>query len=248
MNQSERREYLIRALLAERPDGRSIEIPTDAEGQRALLRDLMNVRPPEPVPPDVLHVQDAYLEQRLAERGGPTDAERLAFHDRIAIWRGDITLLAADAIVNAANSQMLGCFVPGHSCIDNAIHTYAGMQLRLACAELMAEQGHEEPTGQVKVTPAFNLPSRFVFHTVGPVVHQSPAGTARGAPAAQLLRELPGRGNACRPLHARLLLHLDGRLRLPAARRCPRRHRCRAAPSLPQRPEPQGGVQCISRV
>ncbi len=170
MNQSERREYLIRALLAERPDGHSIEVPGDAEGQRALLRDLMNVRPPEPVPPDVLHAQDAYLEQRLTERGGATDAERLPYHDRIAVWRGDITLLAADAIVNAANSQMLGCFVPGHSCIDNAIHTYAGMQLRLACAELMAEQGHEEPTGQVKVTPAFNLPSRFVFHTVGPVV------------------------------------------------------------------------------
>ena len=170
MNQSERRRFLIEALLAERPDGRDITIPGDTDGQRALLRGLMNVRPPEPVAPNVLHEQDAYLEQRLIERGGATSADALDHHDRIAVWRGDITLLAADAIVNAVNSQMLGCFVPGHSCIDNAIHTYAGMQLRLACAELMAEQGHEEPTGRVKVTPAFNLPSRFVFHTVGPIV------------------------------------------------------------------------------
>ena len=170
MNQSERRGFLIRALLAEQPDGRRVAIPRDPDEQRALLRALMNVRPPKPVAPEVLHVQDAYLEQRLAERGGATDAERLAYHGRIAVWRGDITLLAASGIVNAANSRMLGCFAPGHSCIDNAIHTYAGMQLRLACAELMGEQGHEEPAGQVKVTPAFNLPSRHVFHTVGPVV------------------------------------------------------------------------------
>ncbi len=170
MNQSERRRFLIDALLAERPDGSGIAIPPDADGQRALLRTLMNVRPPEPVAPEVLHVQDAYLEQRLIERGDPIDAEQLSYRDRVAIWQGDITLLAADAIVNAANSQMLGCFVPGHRCIDNAIHTYAGMQLRLACAHLMDGQGHEEPTGRVKVTPAFNLPSRHVFHTVGPIV------------------------------------------------------------------------------
>ena len=170
MNQSERREFLIRALLAERPDGEKIALPEGAMDQRALLRTLMNVRPPEPIGPKTLRVQDAYLEQRLIERGGATQASALPFCDRIAVWRGDITLLAADAIVNAANSQMLGCFVPGHSCIDNAIHTYAGMQLRLACAELMEQQGHEEHTGRVKVTPAFNLPSRHVFHTVGPVV------------------------------------------------------------------------------
>ena len=170
MNQAERREFLIRALLAERPDGNGIKPPADAADQRALLRALMNVRPPDPIDPEVLHVQDAYLEQRLVERGGTTNADMLTFRDRIAVWRGDITLLGADAIVNAANSQMLGCFVPGHSCIDNAIHTYAGMQLRLACAELMDEQGHEEPTGRVKVTPAFNLPSRYVYHTVGPIV------------------------------------------------------------------------------
>ena len=170
MNQSERRAFLIRALLAERPDGEKITMPAGADDQRALLRGLMNVRPPEPLDPEMLRIQDAYLKQRLIERGGATDAEALVYRDRMAVWRGDITLLAADAVVNAANSQMLGCFVPGHSCIDNAIHTYAGMQLRLACAELMNEQGREEPTGTVKVTPAFNLPSRYVFHTVGPIV------------------------------------------------------------------------------
>lgn len=170
MKQSDRRLFLIEALLAERPDGKKIDIPTDVDGQRRLLRALMNVRPPEPLAPEVLAIQDAYLAQRLIERGGVTQIDALAFRDRIAVWRGDITLLAADAIVNAANDQMLGCFVPGHGCIDNAIHTYAGMQLREACARLMDAQGHAEPTGRVKVTPAYNLPSHHVFHTVGPIV------------------------------------------------------------------------------
>ena len=170
MNQAERREFLIRALLAEREDGDSIAVPADTDSQRNLLRALMNVRPPEPLAPETLTIQDAYLQERLVERGGAVNVATLAYHGRIALWRGDITLLASDAIVNAANDQMLGCFVPGHSCIDNAIHTYAGMQLRLSCAELMRAQGHAEPTGQIKVTPAFNLPSRYVFHTVGPVV------------------------------------------------------------------------------
>ena len=170
MNQSERRLYLIEALLAERPDGAEIAVPADADAQQRLLRALMNVRTPEPLAPEVLAVQDDYLKQRLIERGGATDVDALTFRDRIAVWRGDITLLAADAIVNAANDQMLGCFVPGHSCIDNAIHTYAGMQLRGACAQLMDAQGHAEPTGRVKVTPAYNLPSHHVFHTVGPIV------------------------------------------------------------------------------
>ena len=170
MNQSERRLFLIETLLAERPDGTEIAIPADADDQRRLLRALMNVRPPEPLAPEVLAIQDAYLAQRLIERGGATQIDTLAFRDRIAVWRGDITLLAADAIVNAANDQMLGCFVPGHSCIDNAIHTYAGMQLREICAQLMDAQDHAEPTGRVKVTPAYNLPARCVFHTVGPIV------------------------------------------------------------------------------
>ena len=130
----------------------------------------MNVRPPEALAAEVLNVQDAYLQQWLVERGGAADARTPPYCNRIAVWRGDITLLKADAIVNAANSQMLGCFVPGHHCIDNAIHTYAGMQLRLICAGLMCKQGHEEPIARVKVTPAFNLPSSHIFHTVGPIV------------------------------------------------------------------------------
>lgn len=170
MNQAERRVWLINALLNERPDGRDFTVPARANEQRILLRALMNVRPPEALAIETLNVQDAYLQQRLAERGGATDADTLPYRNRISVWCGDITLLKADAIVNAANSQMLGCFVPGHHCIDNAIHTYAGMQLRLACADLMHRQGHEEPTARVKVTPAFNLPSSHIFHTVGPIV------------------------------------------------------------------------------
>lgn len=177
MTQDERRRHLIDALLAEREDGKKVVAPEGADDQRALLRALMNVRPPAPVANEVLVVQDAYLAERLRERGGAVDATALPPVDaadpvlsRVTLWRGDITRLAADAIVNAANDQMLGCFVPGHHCIDNAIHTYAGMQLRQDCARLMAAQGHAEPTGQVKVTSAYNLPSRLVFHTVGPIV------------------------------------------------------------------------------
>lgn len=170
MNQAERRIWLIDALLNERPDGRDIAVPTGASEQRDLLRALMNVRSPEALATEVLDIQNVYLQQRLVERGGATDAGTLPYCNRIAVWRGDITLLKADAIVNAANSQMLGCFVPGHHCIDNAIHTYAGLQLRLICAGLMCKQGHEEPTACVKVTPAFNLPSSHIFHTVGPIV------------------------------------------------------------------------------
>lgn len=187
MNQDERRHHLIAALQAERiaQGAAPVPVPPGVPGQRSLLRALMNVRPPAPVAAETLAVQDAYLAERLRERGGTVDAANLPpvvavdpVRSRISLWRGDITLLAADAIVNAANSQLLGCFVPGHHCIDNAIHTFAGMQLRLACAELMQEQGHEEPPGRVKVTPAFNLPSALVFHTVGPIVRDG-APTAR---------------------------------------------------------------------
>ena len=118
-------------------------------------------------------MQDEYLAEELRARGTTLAAELAPLSGDICLWQGDITTLAADAVVNAANSAMLGCFVPCHRCIDNAIHTYAGIQLRLACHELMERQGHEEPTGGAKITPAFNLPSRYVIHTVGPIVYAS---------------------------------------------------------------------------
>ena len=132
----------------------------------------MNVRPPMPVSEDFLQIQDAFLKQMTAEKGTAAANELHASHrdERLVLWQGDITTLKCDAIVNAANSQMLGCFSPCHGCTDNIIHTMAGVQLRLACHELMRAQGHEEPAGQAKITPGFNLPAKHVLHTVGPIV------------------------------------------------------------------------------
>lgn len=171
MNHAERRMFLIRALLAEQPERyQDVSIPSDAYEQRRLLRALFNVRPPIPASPEFLRVQDAYLQEELAEKG-VTNAATLYDPGRgLSLWRGDITTLKCDAIVNAANSALMGCFCPNHGCIDNAIHTYAGVQLRLACNDIMAKQGHDEPVGTAKITPAFNLPSRYVLHTVGPYV------------------------------------------------------------------------------
>ena len=170
MNQNERRRYLIQALLNERSDYRALNIPDDATTQKRLLRALLNLRPPMPATREFLSVQDAYLRAVIAEKG-VTDGDALPFTpDGLALWRGDITTLACDAIVNAANSELLGCFCPNHGCIDNAIHTFAGVQLRLACAELMHRQSGQEPVGRAKLTPAFNLPCKYVLHTVSPII------------------------------------------------------------------------------
>ena len=180
MNQTERRLFLIQSLLNEQPDYRQTGIPADPDGQRQLLRGLLNIRPPQPCSSEFLRVQDAYLHTRLAERG-ITDAASLApMQPGLYLWQGDITTLKCDAIVNAANSGLTGCYCPNHRCIDNAIHTYAGVQLRLACAEQMAQQHYPEPTGQAKITPAFNLPCRYVLHTVGPIIsgHLTPRDCA----------------------------------------------------------------------
>ncbi len=173
MTQEERLNYLIKTLAAEQPRYAGLELPADREEKRALLRALFNLRPPLPADERLLAVQDEYLAEELRARGITLAAELAPLSGDICLWQGDITTLAADAVVNAANSAMLGCFVPCHRCIDNAIHTYAGIQLRLACHELMERQGHEEPTGGAKITPAFNLPSRYVIHTVGPIVYAS---------------------------------------------------------------------------
>ena len=170
MTQAERRRFLIDALLAERPSCRKQDVPNDAQRQKILLRALMNVRPPKPVSSEFLTVQDAYLRQALAEDGITRVEDLTPVDGDLYLWQGDITRLACGAIVNAANSGMTGCYVPNHACIDNCIHTFAGVQLRLDCAELMARQGHEEPTGQAKITRAYNLPCGYVLHTVGPIV------------------------------------------------------------------------------
>lgn len=170
MNQTERQIFLIKELLKEQPGYRHMEIPRDKTGQKLLLRSLMNVRMPGAATQEFLEVQDAYLQEETA-RKGIVDLEDLEpVEEGIYLWQGDITTLRCDAIVNAANSGMTGCYAPCHGCIDNCIHTFSGIQLRLACAELMKRQGHEEETGKAKITPAFNLPCRYVIHTVGPII------------------------------------------------------------------------------
>ena len=169
MTQEERRVALIQFLLDERQE-RNIPLPSSEAEQKRLLRGLMNVRPPHPVGQEFLHLQDEYLQEEQRRRG-VTDWRTLSpIRDGLYLWRGDITTLRCDAIVNAANSALLGCFYPCHGCIDNAIHTFAGVQLRLYLDEQMKEQGHDEPVGQAKLTPAFNLLCRYVLHTVGPYV------------------------------------------------------------------------------
>ena len=212
MDQRQRRIWLIGQLLREYQEYRDTDeadlpIPHDDKEQRLLLRALQNVRPPEPVSERFLHVQDEYLGEVLAHRVitdandvppvetvttaqaiTPTtdDAQHTQTpqsHATLAIWQGDITTLRCDAIVNAANSGLTGCYAPNHHCIDNAIHSAAGVQLRLACARIMERQGHPEPVGRAKITPGFNLPARYVLHTVGPMI---PSGDPTPAEQEQL--------------------------------------------------------------
>ena len=170
MTQAERRKYLITALIKEQPQYSNLVIPEDEQEEKYLLRSLFNIRMPQPVNQKFLEVQDAYLQEEIEQHGITRIEDLQPIQQGIYLWQGDITTLQCDAIVNAANRQMLGCFCPNHGCIDNAIHTFAGVQLRLACAELMKEQKHEETTGSAKITPAFNLPCQYVIHTVGPIV------------------------------------------------------------------------------
>ena len=170
MNQTERRRYLIRALLAERPEYRDMAIPADEYGQRRLLRSLFNVRMPGAIGGDFIAVQDEYLKEEIRKKGVTDYTALKPVEPGLYLWQGDITTLQCGAIVNAANAGMTGCYQPCHSCIDNCIHTYAGVQLRNCCADMMRKQGYDEPTGRAKITPAFNLPCDFVIHTVGPIV------------------------------------------------------------------------------
>ncbi|MCD8122556.1 MAG: protein-ADP-ribose hydrolase [Clostridiales bacterium] len=170
MNQSERREYLIRYLLAESAEYEGVEIPQNTIGQKTLLRALFNVRMPQTVTDEFLQIQDDYLQEEIRQKGITDYKNLLEIQPDLYLWQGDISTLKCGAIVNAANSQMLGCFRPNHTCIDNCIHTFAGIQLRRDCYEIMRKQGYEEPTGTAKITLAYNLPCDYVLHTVGPIV------------------------------------------------------------------------------
>jgi O-acetyl-ADP-ribose deacetylase (regulator of RNase III) len=165
-------DLILNLLLEELPENRHLKIPTDLLKKRRLIRSLMNTRQPREASELLLRAQDRGLQKQLHEKGivELTQALVSPIDNRLKLWQGDITRLSADAIVNAANSQMLGCFVPLHACIDNAIHSAAGIQLRLECNELMKIQGHPEPTGSAKITSGYNLPAKYVIHTVGPII------------------------------------------------------------------------------
>lgn len=205
MNQEEKRVFLIEELKKESSVMRGIAVPKEEEAQKMLLRGLMNVRMAKPISVSFQKVQDEYLQTETEKKGitklsslspvavipraAVPDTEPLRGDEAASasgnehrsdaflyLWQGDITTLAADAIVNAANSAMTGCYIPNHRCIDNAIHTFAGVQLRQYCHAYMQEQAgkkgasHAEPTGQTMLSPAYNLPSKFILHTVGPIV------------------------------------------------------------------------------
>ena len=214
MTELEELFFLNQILIEELPEyeEEAKRFTKDAVSQRRLLRALMNVRPPKALRPEFLTVQDRLL-QREAQKKGIIDSEVLPalsasglstniYADQLVLWQGDITRLNTDAIVNAANSALLGCFCPGHRCIDNEIHSAAGLQLRDACAKLMLAQGQDEPTGRAKNTPADNLPSQYIIHTVGPIC---PTGIQKASPAAA--SQLASCYRSCLDIAARNQLH-----------------------------------------
>ena len=176
MTQNGRLDFLVEEFKADSVQYKDLQTPEDTEGKRRILRSLMNIRMPRKMDEAVLSVQDEYLQERIRENGIVELADIPIIRDRMSIWQGDITRLAVDAIVNAANSQMLGCFVPMHTCIDNCIHTFAGVQLRAECARQMEQlksrygRDYEQPTALPMLTDAYNLPARKVIHIVGPIV------------------------------------------------------------------------------
>lgn len=173
MDQGKRRKYLIRKLLQEDVRYQDMEVPAGEAEQKQMLRGLMNIRLPRRIDREFLNVQDAYLQTEIAAKGITELDDLYPSTDGLYLWQGDITTLRCDAIVNAANSGMTGCYVPNHRCIDNCVHTYSGIQLRIECAEMMRLQGHEEETGKAKITKSYNLPCRYILHTVGPIIRGS---------------------------------------------------------------------------
>ena len=179
ITQEQRLDYLVEEFKADSGEYKDLKIPADQEGKRRILRSLMNIRMPKRLPDEVLEVQDEYLSGRAEEKGIVQLSDIPVMRDGLSIWQGDITRLAVDAIVNAANSQMLGCFVPMHTCIDNCIHTFAGVQLRAECNRQMNQlrirygKDYEQPTAAPMLTDAYNLPAKKVIHIVGPIVQHN---------------------------------------------------------------------------
>ena len=167
---NEKLNNLIAYLLSERPEWNDLTIPAKESEQFRLYRSLVNIRPAEKASAEYLKAEDEFLQKLTVQKGITDIADLQPIEKNIYLWKGDITTLQCGAIVNAANSGMTGCYQPCHNCIDNCIHTFAGVRLRLKCAEIMKAQGHEEPTGTAKITPAYNLPCNYVIHTVGPIV------------------------------------------------------------------------------
>lgn len=190
MTHDEQREYLIQELLDEDIQYRDVAVPKEAEQQKLLLRSLMNVRLPKPVSQEFMEVQDEYLRYER-DAAGIVDAASLPAvpgDPRLVLWQGDITVLNCDAIVNAANSRMCGCFIPLHTCEDNIVHSKAGIALRLKCHDIMQKQSHEEPAGRAKITPAYNLPAKYVLHTVGPIIENGKPSEKQKAQLASCYR------------------------------------------------------------
>lgn len=186
MADERRLNELLKAFIQESPEYRNVTMPESLNGRRDMLRSLMNVRKPGPLSPEVSRIQNMYLRERSQEKMPVRPQEmpsvkedfgaEISYGEKISVWKGDITRIAADAVVNAANNQMLGCFIPMHSCIDNQIHTYAGTELRLECAEIMENyrriygRDYVQPTGKPIITGGYNLPCKHVIHVVGPIV------------------------------------------------------------------------------
>ncbi|MBQ7372137.1 MAG: protein-ADP-ribose hydrolase [Blautia sp.] len=172
MTHEEQRIWLIRELQKEETELSHYSIPKDEQSQKDLLRGLMNIWVPKPLSEEFLRIQDEYLTEENKMKGirNLADLQPLAIDNRLYLWQGDMTTLKVDGVVNPANSQLLGCWRILHNCLDNLLHSGAGLALRQRCFEIMQAQGHEEPTGQAKITPAYNLPAKYILHTVGPIV------------------------------------------------------------------------------
>ena len=163
--ENEKLKYLTAYLLSEHSEWNDLVFPTNESEQFHLYRSLVNIRPAGKASAEYLKAEDEFLRGLTAQKGITSVADLQPVEVHIYLWKGDITTLQCGAIVNAANSGMTGCYHPCHNCIDNCIHTFAGVRLRLKCAEIMKAQGHEEPTGTAKITPAYNLPCDYVIHT-----------------------------------------------------------------------------------